>query len=169
MKFVATLNILLSVALVTDAFVVQPSSIQKLSSATSPNAPVASYDAAASRQSTLLCMSSENNEENVDTEARTEGEADAPVEDEVVEEEQEDPEVVAIKEEIAQLESTLKDKRRELAYVSDKAEEYSKSGYARKVAEMENMRRARSVSARPVGLNFRVLCKRRLIVNLAWT
>ena len=91
-------------------------------------------------------MSAEN-EENVDTEARSEGEEAPPAAaEEAQEEPQEDPEVVAIKEEIAKLESTLKEKRRELAYVSDKAEEFSKSGYARKVAEMENMRRARSVS-----------------------
>lgn len=91
-----------------------------------------------------MTVTEEGEENNVDTEAR----AEESVQEEQPQEEEpaEDPELVAIKEEIAQLESTLKDKRRELAYVSDKAEEYSKSGYARKVAEMENMRRARSVS-----------------------
>lgn len=140
MKFAATLHILLSVALVTEAFVVQQSRLALQQSATS-NARFVSYP----RQSASLWMSAEN-EENVDTEARSEGE-EAPAAAEGGEEEpQEDPEVVAIKEEIAKLESTLKEKRRELAYVSDKAEDFSKSGYARKVAEMENMRRARSVS-----------------------
>jgi hypothetical protein len=33
-----------------------------------------------------------------------------------------------------------------LSYTQESAEEYTKSGYARKVAEMENMRRLRSVS-----------------------
>lgn len=72
-----------------------------------------------------------------------EGEDDA---DEKEEEPQEDPEITALKEEIAALEATLKTKRSTLSYTQDQAEEYSKGGYARKVAEMENMRRARSVS-----------------------
>ena len=67
----------------------------------------------------------------------------------------EDPEVTALKEEIANLESELKSKKANLSYQLDQAEEYSKAGYARTVAEMENMRRARSVSSceavHPVG------------------
>jgi len=51
---------------------------------------------------------------------------------------------VALKEEIAKLESTLKSKKGTLSYSQDQVEEYSKGGYARKVAEMENMRRVRS-------------------------
>ena len=62
------------------------------------------------------------------------------------EEEQLDPEIVALKEEIAELESLLKSRRTTLAYTQDKVEEFSKAGYARKVAEMENMRRVRNVS-----------------------
>lgn len=62
------------------------------------------------------------------------------------EEPQEDPELVALKEEIAELEKQVKEKRRQANDVADRAEEYTKTGYARKVAEMENMRRARSVS-----------------------
>lgn len=61
-------------------------------------------------------------------------------------EQEEDPELTALKEEIAATEELLKEKRRQLAYVKDEADEYTKTGYARKVAEMENMRRARSVS-----------------------
>ena len=57
----------------------------------------------------------------------------------------EDPEITALKEDIKRLESELQQKRRDLAYTSDRADEYSQSGYARKVAEMENMRRARTV------------------------
>eukprot|EP00980_Cylindrotheca_fusiformis_P030440 scaffold24812_cov171-Cylindrotheca_fusiformis.AAC.3 len=56
----------------------------------------------------------------------------------------EDPEVVALKEEIAKLEGELKAKQATLSYAQDQVEEYSKGGYARKVAEMENMRRVRS-------------------------
>lgn len=75
--------------------------------------------------------------------------ADGAEEQQAEEEEQpaeEDPELVALKEEIAKLEADLKEKRRQVEYTSDQADEYSQAGYARKVAEMENMRRARSVS-----------------------
>lgn len=63
------------------------------------------------------------------------------------EEEKEDPEMVALKAEIAELESTLKMARSKLAYTSDKADDYSKAGYARKVAEMESIRRNSQVRA----------------------
>ena len=75
--------------------------------------------------------------------------AEAPVEEqqqqEEEEEEEEDPELKALKEEIGQLEEELKKARRKVADVSDRADDFTKTGYARKVAEMENMRRARSV------------------------
>ena len=58
----------------------------------------------------------------------------------------EDPELTALKESIAALEATLADKKSKLQYELEKCEEYSKSGYARKVADMENMKRVRSVS-----------------------
>lgn len=70
---------------------------------------------------------------------------DVVMEDEVKEPE-EDAELIALKEEIKAAETLLKEKRRQLSYVADEAEEYTQAGYARKVAEMENMRRARSVS-----------------------
>jgi hypothetical protein len=54
-------------------------------------------------------------------------------------------EVTALKDEIAALETSLKAQRRKVMQVSDEADEYTKSGYARQVAAMENMRRARSV------------------------
>ena len=66
------------------------------------------------------------------------------------EEPPEDPEVTALKESIAELESTLADKKSKLQYELEKCEEYSKSGYARKVADMENMKRVRSVSGVPI-------------------
>lgn len=59
---------------------------------------------------------------------------------------EEDPEVVTLKDEIKRLEDALKAKRLQVAETSDRADEMTKSGYARKVAEMENMRRARNVS-----------------------
>ena len=144
MKFFPALTFLLSTVFVAQAFVVQRTS-STLGQLARPiiDGIVSQHHEA--RQSVALWMSEEaSSEENVDTEARSGEEAQ---EETVEEEPAEDPELVAIKEEIAQLESTLKEKRRELAYTSDKAEEYSKNGYARKVAEMENMRRARSVSA----------------------
>jgi hypothetical protein len=57
----------------------------------------------------------------------------------------EDPEVTSLKEQIAELESALSSKKLQLEKALDQCEEYSKTGYARKVAEMENMRRVRSV------------------------
>jgi len=56
----------------------------------------------------------------------------------------EDPELTALKESIAELEATLADKKSKLQYELEKCEEYSKSGYARRVADMENMKRVRS-------------------------
>jgi hypothetical protein len=58
---------------------------------------------------------------------------------------EEDPEMVALKQEIVNLESALKAKQRELSYQEEQVDHYSKTGYARKVAEMETMRRSRSV------------------------
>lgn len=73
-------------------------------------------------------------------------EGEPVAEGEVQEEVPEDPEMVALKEEIAALEGDLKAKQSTLSYAQDQVDEYSKGGYARKVAEMENMRRIRSVS-----------------------
>jgi ATP-dependent protease HslVU (ClpYQ) ATPase subunit len=92
--------------------------------------------------------SEDSKDEEVEVETKEES-IDIEVEEESKEEEEEekeDPEITAIKDEIAELESTLKSKRTTLAYTKDSADEYTKAGYARKVAEMENMRRVRSVS-----------------------
>jgi hypothetical protein len=51
-----------------------------------------------------------------------------------------------LKQEIAALEENVKQTRHRVRATADQADDYTKSGYARKVAEMENMRRARSVS-----------------------
>jgi cell division protein FtsL len=98
-------------------------------------------------------MADDNENEEVKTEesesaAKSTGEGveEPEAEEPEAEEPKEDPEILALKEEIAELESTLKNKKSTLAYTQEQVEEYSKAGYARKVAEMENMRRARSVS-----------------------
>lgn len=54
--------------------------------------------------------------------------------------------LAALKAQIAEFEKALAAKKSALEYALDQCEEYSKTGYARKVAEMENMRRVRSVS-----------------------
>lgn len=59
------------------------------------------------------------------------------------EEPQEDPEVTALKEEIASLESDLKAKRSNLNNVQENVERYTQGGYARRVAQMEDMKRIR--------------------------
>jgi molecular chaperone GrpE (heat shock protein) len=56
----------------------------------------------------------------------------------------EDPQVAALKAEIEGLERELKARKRELGSLKDSLDLYSRDGYARRVAEMENMRRARS-------------------------
>ncbi|CAJ1955349.1 unnamed protein product [Cylindrotheca closterium] len=73
-----------------------------------------------------------------------EASAEEPAAEEPVEAVPEDPEVTALKQEIANLESDLKAKQSTLSYTQNQVDEYSKGGYARKVAEMETMRRARS-------------------------
>jgi hypothetical protein len=75
----------------------------------------------------------------------TEPAADADVEAEDAEP-AEDPELVALKEEISTMEKTLKERRVQVALTADTADEFSSAGYARKVAEMEMMRRNKRVS-----------------------
>jgi hypothetical protein len=74
------------------------------------------------------------------------------------EQEEEDPALVALKEEIAKLENDLKAMRRRVSAVQDSAEDFTKAGYARKVAEMENMRRARTVRSSLYFIDACVLC-----------
>lgn len=59
----------------------------------------------------------------------------------------EEDEVEAIKKTIAELETTLKNKNREINNVEKLGEQYTEAGYARKVAEMESYRRSRSANA----------------------
>jgi hypothetical protein len=168
MKSTCTLSVLLlSIALAVDAFVVQRTPVASTERlASSPVFGLVSHlSGSSSRRPTVARWMAE--EDEVDTEApAAEFVEEAVVEteepmaeaaEEMEEEEQpEDPEVVAIKEEIARLETSLKDKRRAVSATLDKADDYTKPGYARKIAEMENMRRARSVSLRahPFDLSF---------------
>jgi len=84
-------------------------------------------------------------EEGVQEELKEEEEEEEEEKQQQEEEPAEDPEVTALKEQIAKMEKVLKEVRQKVADVSDRADDFTKTGYARKVAEMENMRRARSV------------------------
>lgn len=77
------------------------------------------------------------------TELTSSTDEDTDVTEEVVDEVDE---LAELKADITKLELEIKNKRRTLSYYNDMADDFTKSGYARKVAEMENMRRARSVS-----------------------
>jgi hypothetical protein len=118
---------------------------------------------------TPLSMAASEGAEDASSEVETTEEAEAvseedsvPVDAQVVEEPEEavveltepaekeepveDPELVALKEEIATMEKTLKERRVQVALTADAADEFSSAGYARKVAEMEMMRRNKRVS-----------------------
>jgi len=81
--------------------------------------------------------------------SKTDEEEEAPA---VAKEDEVDPEVKALKDEISQLESDLKQKNRDLSKLEDLADNYSEGGYARKVAEMEGYRRTRSASSKDSGM-----------------
>lgn len=101
---------------------------------------MATFSTTSTTSATMLSMA-----EDDEASAAAEGEEISDAEEE--QEEQgppQDPEVTALKESIAKLESTLADKKSKLQYELEQCEEYSKSGYARKVADMENMKRVRS-------------------------
>ncbi|GFH45741.1 hypothetical protein CTEN210_02215 [Chaetoceros tenuissimus] len=61
--------------------------------------------------------------------------------------EEEDPEITAIKKEIAELENTVKNKNRELDTIEKLGEQYTQGGYARKVAEMEQNKKNKAAAA----------------------
>jgi len=75
----------------------------------------------------------------------TDEEEEAPA---AAKEEEVDSEVKALKEEISQLESDLKQKNRDLSKLEDLSDNYTEGGYARKVAEMEGYRRTRSAASK---------------------
>lgn len=94
-------------------------------------------------RSRIYLAAATEGENEVDTddkeEAANEEEISEVEEEEKVEEE--DPEITALKEEISKLEADLKSKRFVLNDVRDRADDYTESGYLRKVAEMDNYRK----------------------------
>ena len=98
--------------------------------------------------SSASCLRAEA-EEASDGEAAAEASAEGE-QSEGGEEEQpkEDPEVTAIKEEISALEAKIKSRRNDLASIIDSVETYSKAGYARKVAEMDQIRKMRGAASK---------------------
>ncbi len=97
----------------------------------------------------FVLRSSAENEEVAATEGEeevTEVVAEVAAEEEEEQQPEEDPEVTALKEEIAELEKTLKDKNRDLNSIDSMVDKYSKEGYARKVAELDQLRKMRRVS-----------------------
>lgn len=120
------------------------------------------------RHSSALCAeggeaSKEEVEEETEQEATAESNADSSSdtdeeEEQVqeatddVKEDEVDSEVKALKDQISQMESTLKQKNRDLSKLQDLAEDYSEGGYARKVAEMEGYRRSKSAASKNRGL-----------------
>jgi len=154
-----TVALLLLLAAACEAFttIVVPPSVGRHQSVTTTAPARREFFASSWTRLQLSSEDSESNEEGgsnpdpaasavdddeVDEENET---TDEDEEEEEEEEEQEDPELKALKEEIAQLEQDLKNARRKVADVGDRADDFTKTGYARRVAEMENMRRARSV------------------------
>jgi len=83
----------------------------------------------------MLRMSEEENAEDS---------AGTTIEDSAEPEEKKlDPEVIALKESIASLDSDLKAKKIQLSNLKDIADKYSSAGYARQVASVENNKRLR--------------------------
>lgn len=97
------------------------------------------------------CFMSEEIPDQAAQEEQYAAEEESPsksTEEEAAEEEvKEDPEITAIKEEIANLESELKAKRIEASRTMDLADDYSERGYQRKCAEMDNYRRTVSATS----------------------
>lgn len=120
----------------SDAF-----SVSSINTATCCNMIQLKPLATARTSEAVLYMTEEHDASTGDEGASNEAD---PTEDKEDEGPPEDPGVKAIKDSIAELEATLSDKKSKLQYELEKCEEYSKSGYARKVADMENMKRVRS-------------------------
>jgi len=69
------------------------------------------------------------------------------VAEEEEEESKEDLELKAIKDEIAELETSLKQKNRDLNSIESMVDKFSKAGYARKVAELDQLRKNRRAAS----------------------
>lgn len=85
-------------------------------------------------------VTSESADESLDTDT-DEAEGDDAAEPEI------DPEVKELKDKISQMESTLKQKNRDLSKLQDLCDDYSSGGFARKVAEMEGYRRSKKAAS----------------------
>jgi hypothetical protein len=81
--------------------------------------------------------SDDESESTITTEEATSQESQEPSAEELVLEQ--------LKQDIADLESKIRTQRDRLSYVQNDLDDYSKAGYARKVAEMEQMRRNQRV------------------------
>mmetsp|Transcript_25777 Transcript_25777/g.36678 ORF Transcript_25777/g.36678 Transcript_25777/m.36678 type:complete len:282 (+) Transcript_25777:89-934(+) len=143
-----TLTLLGLLVAVSDGFaLVGPSSLSTTTTTTSIQNRLSFTTASpfyiTSSSSTQL-FAAEEEEAASATEQETET-AETEEAEEAVEEVKEDPEVVALKAEIANYESQLRAKQAEISKVAASAEYFSKGGYQRRVAEMENTRRNRKL------------------------
>lgn len=93
------------------------------------------------RSSPLALRMSEEENATVEDSAAAANEAEAEAEEPKL-----DPEMVALKESIASLESDLKAKRANLKNVKEMADKYTSTGYARQVALLENNKRMRGAN-----------------------
>lgn len=155
----AALLVLSAVISQTEAFGLVNTSIKPFSTS-SPSFAVIRP----TRHSSALCAEggeaskeeAEEEKEQVVTDESTDEDASTTDEKEeapaVAKEDEVDPEVKALKDEISKLESDLKQKNRDLSKLQDIAEDYSEGGYARKVAEMEGYRRTRSAASKDSGM-----------------
>jgi len=136
---------LASVLPCTDAFGIHNTLIKKHVFTPSPSVYV---PACQTRQ--CLVLRAEEGDGSAEEVQEVEDKTEQEIETESVDEEEEevDPEVKSLKDEIAKLESTLKQKNRDLNQLQNLAEDYSKNGYARKVAEVEQFRRLRSAASK---------------------
>jgi uncharacterized small protein (DUF1192 family) len=82
-----------------------------------------------------------DSEEDGDTTAS----ATEELSEEEISKKEEEEHVAALKEEIKNLESELKGKKATLTRIEEDVDKYTKTGYARRVAQMEDMRRIRLV------------------------
>lgn len=112
------------------SFVVRPTSVRLFAEAAAPDEEPAAEEPVA---------------EAAASEEPAAAEEPAATEEEEPEEPPEDPEIVALKEEIANQESALKGRQATLERLQEDVDKYSKAGYARRVAQMEDMKRIRLV------------------------
>uniref|UniRef100_A0A7S2R1B9 GrpE protein homolog n=1 Tax=Eucampia antarctica TaxID=49252 RepID=A0A7S2R1B9_9STRA len=128
------LLVILCAPTTTDAFgAVTPQYSRHLSGVSRPIPFVLHNDAAESEDVAAAASDEEESTEELIEETEEEKE----------EESKEDAELAAIKKEIADLESSLKLKNRELNSIESMVDKFSQAGYARKVAEIDQLRKMR--------------------------